>query len=371
MPKYIDGANVQIFVLHESTSTPIGKLQSIDYDTDVSMRARGAGLGEPAHDDVATGERTGSISATRKLMRLVGYPTADLFSRLISGAAMEIREPIASTSTTHTTSETLVGIVSVQLATSGVRLVEGEDYGVNYATDTLSFYVTGGLPEAAEITYVTSDLRGWNLAENYVFDIAIADFWSAIATGTIARTTTAANVYVGTGALAITPSVTDDGASYDRTFTCYPGREYVIRFAIKGTSGDTIAVEWEDGTAAVACTPVGTAGTLASSDWEIWKYTFTPDEASNVSIQITNTTTAPNAFYIDHFTVSESDPKISPLAARSRPYRCVVQVRDLDGAQLFKLLGVHFGKRSATIGDVNSDAEESLEGFFLDYEGEV
>lgn len=363
---YIDGETSRLYIEHEGAA--IRDVQSFEYEKTRNLRERGAGIGYPTQTDIVAGiQGAGTFSMTVK--KKTEDENGDLFEKLMAGYAITLKEPVASTSTTHTLNKNPVAILKIQLDTSGVELEEDTDYTVNYATKIITFDVA--LSENATITYVTDDwMTGENLMQNYAFEYDTVDnLWSGVVTGVVSRSS--AESYVEGYSLHVAVTAQNDGAQYDPNITVVPGRTYRFRFAIKGTADDTFVVNAVDSGGATAMTAVGLApGTIAGADWNIWEYTVTPDEATVLSLQILNSTATPHEFWVDHLHFVEDAVDVDLADGQRQPFPFNVVVQNPDGKQLKKFIGCVIGTTGGSLGDIESDMEENLSGMFVRLVGE-
>lgn len=359
----------EVEYLIEHDGSILMELDDFSFDFDPGMETGGAGLGDlqnTYHKRVKAPKGTWSI--TRKALQRAD--DGELFRDLVKGSAYIVTDEADAAATTLTTSETLVSILQVQERTAGTIWQEGVDFTVNYATSVITFVSTvpaGGV----EVKYLTTTahMKSQNLLQNTGFEAVITDIWSAFATGVIARTSTAAEVRIGTYALAVTPAAQNDGVQYDPNFTVIPGRVYRCRFWVKGTAAETILAYWTDAAGTTAMSVVSpAAGAIAGADWNEYDFTFTPDESTVLNIIIKNTTAVPHVFYVDDIYVGLNDPTVNPMDGQRLPFQFnVIARRVVDGVDLWTLkqcslygLGVKSGTAYT----------ESLKGEFLDIETE-
>lgn len=359
----------EIEYLVEHNNIVLLELDDVKWKFGFSLDTGGAGLGRETNTyHKRKGPPKGTWSMKRSL--LARADNGALFMDLAKGSAYIVTDEADAAAATLTTSETLVSILQVQERTSGTIWVEGVDFTVNYATSVITFVSTvpaGGV----EVQYLTTTahMKSDNLINNGQFEEAITDIWALFATATVVRTSTAAQVRTGTYGLSVTPAAQHDGVSYVPNITVIPGRTYRFRFWAKGTTTETILAYWEDGAGVVAMTPVSpAAGALSGADWNEYDFTFTPDESTILNIHIKNTTAAPHVFYMDDVYLGYNAPTVNALDGQRMPFQFnIIGRRVLDGVTVFKL------KKAAIYnlgGDAGAPYKESIDGEFLDYEGE-
>lgn len=358
------GSEVEILVEHDNTV--LAELTDVNYELDRKGRPGGAGLGTPKNTYHKFGVPEGSWGLSRNMLK--EDDKGMLFLDLLKGSGYIITEPIANAATTHTTAKTLVHILEIRLVASDTELDVTDDYTVNYATDTITF--NSALTEAAEIKYVSTDMLAENLLENGGFEDVITNIWEAEATGTPSQDS--ANEYVGTYGGKVLAPAQNDGIKYVPDIAVVPNRTYKLRFAVKGTDTETFKAQWTDAGGTSDMTVVGSAGTLSGAAWQVWEYTFTPDEATILDIKIINTTAIPHTFYLDEVYLAENDPNTSVLDGANQPFQFnVVWRRKSDGLTIRKLGGCAVYTGSGKSGEGEAAYTEEFGGSFLDFEGEA
>lgn len=366
MPQLGSYGRGEIEILVEHDNTVLAEIQDFKYDFDVPKVASGSGLGDLKNKRF---KRTGAAKGTWSMSRnmLSNADNGDLLVNLLSGSAHIISEAITISSATYTPSQTLVSILSIQYNTSLTLLEDGVDYTVNYATGVITF--TTATAEAATIMYLSTDadLTGDNMVQDGGFESDTTNIWSAVSC-TFARSTT--SPYVGTYKGALTAiNAQGDGLQYDPNIAVVPGRTYRFSFYAKAAAADACQVQWTDASGAASMTPVGTAATFSTS-WKLHEFTFVPDDATILTIQIQNNAVAPGATLdIDEVWLRENAPLVNPMdAGKSFGFTFNVVARRVeDGSQVARFIGCEAFKDSGAAGDI---WKEDISGEFLDYEGE-
>ena len=322
----------ELEVLVEHDNTVLLELDDFSWDFDAKMAPGGAGLGNlqnTYHKRVGAPEGTWSIS--RKF--LSRDDKGQLFMDLLAGSAYILTEYVAAAASTHTTAETLVSILHVRTRTAGTDWVEGVDYTVNYATDTVTFVSTvpaGGL----EIKYITTTAAqtAANLLTNPGIESAITNIWEAVATGTPSADSD--NEYVGDYGLKVLAPAQNDGVKHSPDIVVTPGKVYHFRFWSKGTNTETLKAQFTDSGGTSDMTG---STTMGDATWEEQNWTFTPDEENLLDVRVINTTASPNTFYLDEVYLGENAPSINPLDGQAHPFQFnVIQRRVIDGVTIRK-----------------------------------
>lgn len=361
---YLDGETSRLYLAHEDT--PLLDLQSVEWSLSRPTRARGAGIGYPANTDLVSGIQAPgefSMKITKKSLSENGQ----WFEKLLWGTGVVLRETVAVSVTTHTLDHLPVAVLEVRYNTSTtVVLREGRDFVVNYSTGVITFDAATDATETATVKYVTDDIiTGPNMLENYCFEHEeVADLWAAVAAGDTAVRSTAQH-YVGLASLLVTPNAQNGGAKYNKAMKCQAQQLHRLRFAIKGTNADTFKAQWTDAGGTSDMTKVAAGdGTLAGTAWEVWEYTFTPDDVDMVDVRIINTKNS-NAFYLDHLQLGVDAPDRMFNDGGMRPFAFNIIQYDLDGRRLRKLGNCVVEDLGDAIGSIESDQEESISGKFL------
>jgi hypothetical protein len=170
------GAEVKIFLRYDDID--LLEVEDVQYSIDRKGRPGGAGIGHPKNRYHKFGVPEGTFSISKSYLN--AGDQADLFADLISGVTSIQTESIASGATTHTTSYDVVGILAVVITGGDTwqMLYEGDDYTVNYATNTITF--NSPTSNSGKILYLTDAtgkdddaLDGSN--HPFVFDIEWRD----------------------------------------------------------------------------------------------------------------------------------------------------------------------------------------------------
>lgn len=358
---------VEYLIRHNNTV--LLEMDDVGWDFDAAMAAGGAGLGTLQNTyHKRTGPPGGSWSLSRKLLQR--SDNGALFEDLLAGSAYIVTDEADAAAATLTTSETLVSMLQVQERTSGTIWKESVDFTVNYATNVITFVSTvpaGGV----EIKYLTTTahMKSQNLVQNSGVEAAITNIWEAFATATVVRTTTAAQVRTGSGALSVTPAAQHDGVGHSPNIVVIPGRAYRFRFWAKGTAAQILAAHWQDAGGVTAMSIVSpAAATLAGADWEEFDFTFTPDESTILNIFIKCSHAAPVVAYIDDLYLGLNAPTVNVLEGQRLPFLFeIVCRRVVDQVELFTLKKCCVYKLGAKSGELYT---ESLGGEFLEYTGQ-
>lgn len=356
---------IEYFVEHDDTV--LAEVRDVGYKFTIPKQAGGAGLGSLKNRYIKrTGPPQGTFSFSRAA--LANADKGDLFLNMLNGTGLLVKEVFANAAVSHTTAQTLVGIVKIKLSTSGRELEYPHDYTVNYATNVIT--PTAAFPEASEVWYLTTDTShmGRNLMLNSGFEQSIASQWEKVATGTVTRVAAAA--YLGSFGLRIGISATSDGAKFLPDIKLKPHRAYRLIFMALGDAGtDAIGVDFEDSTGTTAAT-LSVGGTL-STTFAIQEFTFTPDEADLVSLVIKDTEGTPGASNIDvdEIYLVEDNPSVNPMDAGTRLGLLfnIVGRRVVDGTVIRRLVNCEVFDIDNSSGD---EYAEAISGEFLDFEGE-
>lgn len=351
--------------LLEHKGVILAEILDFKYDIDIPKIATGSGLGDLHNKRF---KRTGAPKGTWSMSRnmLSKAEGGEDFLNLMSGSETVIQEAIATSSASYTPGQTLVSILEIKGA-SGAIYEEGTDFTVNYLTGVITFTVT--TTEASTIKYLSTDTM-WlapNLIQNGGFEVEDTGVWLAISC-TLTRSAT--TPYVGLYKAALTAiNAANDGLQYLPDTTVVPNRVYHFSFWAKAAAADDCVCTWTDSVGATSMTPVGTAATF-STGWKLHEFTFTPDEASILSIQITNTTVAPGATLdIDQVRLAENAPSVSAMAGGSSygfSFNVKIRRKD-DGVVVTRLIGCELFKGGFASGDTY---KEDISGEFVDIEGE-
>ncbi len=359
----------EIEYLVEHDGSVLMELDDFSWDLDPGMESGGAGLGDlqnTYHKRVKAPKGTWSIN--RKALQRAD--DGQLFMDLLKGSAYIVTDEADAAATTLTTSETLVSVLQVQERTAGTIWTEGVDFTVNYATSVITFVSTvpaGGI----EVKYLTTTapMKSQNLLQNTQFEADITNIWEVVATATVARTSTAAQVRTGTYGLAVTPAAQNDGVAHTPNITVIPGKVYRMRFWVKGTAGKNVLAYWTDSGGETAMTVVSPAlGAIAGADWNEFDFTFTPDESTVLAVTIKTTAAAPDVVYIDDVYLGENAPTVNVMDGQRLPFQFnVIARRVVDQVDIYTLKGCALyglGVKSGTA------YTEALKGEFLDIETE-
>ena len=360
----------EIEYLVEHDNTVLLEVDDFNWEFDAGMETGGSGLGKlqnTYHKRVKAPK--GSWGISRKALQRADK--GQLFLDLLKGSAYIVTDEADAAASSLTLSETLVSVLQVQERTSGTIWEEGVDFTVNYATSVITFVSTvpaGGV----EVKYLTTaaHMKSQNLIQNGQFESAITNIWTAFATGSVARTSTAAQVRTGAYGLAVTPAAQNDGVSYAPNITVIPGRTYRFRAWVKGTANDTIAAYWEDAGGVVEMTAVTPSDhKIVGADWNEFDWTFTPDESTILNVIIKNTLAVPNAFYLDDVYLGENAPTPNAMDGQRLPFQFnVIARRVVDQVNVYKLLGCSIYNLGVKSGAAYT---ESIKGEFLDIETEA
>ncbi len=358
-------AKGELEYLLEHLGVILTEIQDFKYDVDIPKVATGSGLGDLHNKRF---KRTGAPKGTWSISRnmLSHAEGGETFLDLMAGSETVIQEAIAISSATFTPGQTLVSVLEVKGA-SGAIYEEGTDFTVNYLTGVITFTAT--TTEASVIKYLSTDAAwlGQNLISNGGFEVEDSGVWQAISC-TFARA--AASAYVGSYGAALTAiNATGDGLQYLPDITVVPNRVYHFSFWAKAAAADDCQVTFTDAGGAVAMTAVGSAA-LFSTSWKLHEFTFTPDEATILSIEIKNNDGAPGATLdIDQVRLAENAPSVNPMTGGSSygfSFNVIIRRKD-DGVTVRKLIGCEVFKFGGSSGDTYKD---DISGEFVDLEGE-
>jgi hypothetical protein len=358
---------LEYLIAHDNTI--LAELQDVSWDYDQKKEPGGTGLGH-LHNDYhkRTGAPEGKFSISRNAL---GYSDkGTLFLKLLTGAGIIISENVAIAATTWTPGQTPWSIIEIKLNTSGTILKETDDYTVNWATGVVTFNI--GLTEAATGKYISGDADwiGVNLIQNTGIEDDITNQWAKTGGANVTATRSATALYVGSYGLYVYNAggafAQNDGAQYDPNIAVVPGRTYRFSFWCKASAADdTFTVKWTDAGGATSMTPVGTAATL-SVTWKLHEFTFTPDEATILNIQILNAKAVPTATYnyIDELRLRENAPKFDVMrSGLNQGFQFDILVRrTLDGVIVRKLQQCEVYSGGMASGDAY---KEKMEGQFL------
>lgn len=354
--------DLEYLLAHDNTV--LEELEDFNWADTQPKAPGGSGLGRLKNKyHKVTGPPEGTFSIVRKMLSYADKGT--LFDKMLAGSGMIITEFIATASATHDPAETLVSILEIKLITSGTILAETDDYTVNWATGLITF--NAALTENAEIQYISTDKDwiGQNLLQNSGIEDAITNIWSAIATATVARSNAAE--YVGTYGLLIVINAANDGGQYDPNIHVYPDREYRLTAMMQGvTVADDCSAHWEDAGGVVQMTAVGTADVLALGVFKLHEWTFTPDEATILSLRILNDdVAAASNIYVDEIYLRENDPRYDVMmSGRNRGYQFEIWARRvLDGVVVAKFRKCEVYDSGKASGEAYT---ESVNGQFLE-----
>lgn len=355
--------------LIEHDNTVLLEVNDFSFDFDGGMEPGGAGLGDlqnTYHKRVKAPQ--GSWSLDRNMLQRADK--GQLFLDLLKGSAYIVTDEADAAAATLTLSEALVSLLQVQERTSGTIWEEGVNFTVNYATGVITFVSTvpvGGV----EIKYLTTTahMKSQNLIQNGQFEAAITNIWTAFATATVLRTSTAAQVRTGTYGLSVTPAAQNDGTQHEPNITVIPGVTYRFRFWAKGTAAETILAYWEDGAGVVAMSVVSPAGgALVGADWNEYDFTFTPDESTILNVIIKNTHADKHVFYLDDVYLGENAPTPNAMDGQRLPFQFnVIARRVVDQVNVAKFVGCAIYNQGGKSGSAYG---ESVKGQFLNLETE-
>lgn len=358
------GAELEVVIVQDALD--LVEVSDVDYSIDLKGRPGGSGMGKPANWYHKFGSPEGSFSISRRMLAKADQGGA--FLSLVAGAAFIQQETIASASATYTPTFALQSILCIRYVETGLRLIEGLDYTVNWATGVITF--TPALVAVANIAYMSdaAGIRGKNLLTNGNMEDDLSNTWNGAGTGVIAQEAGAANVYRGLYSAKCTPSVTNDGLLHITDFAVRPGRVHVLKFRIKGTSADTIECRWED---AAGYTSMGAAAAIGSADFVLKELELTPDDPIVKNVEIRNTTATPHAFYVDDAYCAEKSPVLDPVGGDMFPFVFdIIWRRRSDGVTVRKLKGCAAYNMAGKSSEGETAATEDISGGFLSYEGE-
>jgi hypothetical protein len=336
--------------------------QALSWEYGISKRSGGQGLGQlQSRYHKRDKAPEGHFSIDRCLMS--GEDGGHLFQDLAAGSGIIVSERIEATVQTYTTQHALVSIVELRENVTGAKI---EDYSVNYATSTITIFNARVVPVVVRYQSDDADLLGWNLINNGGFEGDLGWEWSKLGSGTVARISSVASVYVGLFSLAVAPSVQNDGVKYNGEVPVTRGDEHRFSFWAKGTAGDTLIVQWTDSAGQTTMTPISTAGTLTTA-WGLHEFSFTPDEVEISDIRILNSTAAPHTFYLDEAMLREASPIVDLMKSGLTTGFMfdVVGYSTEDNSAVVRLYGCEvysLGQKS------NDPYSEEIEGQFLSAE---
>lgn len=279
----------------EHNGVVLAELMSVDFNVKDSVEPAGEGVGilkNYYYKHTAAPKGGGKISRSY----FTRGDNGKLFSDLLTGSRLFIQEPLASALATYTVGLTvnLVSILEVRLLTSQVVLREGIDFTVNYVTGVITFAVV--TPEVGVIKYLAANRKGSQFIYNSGFEDVLGSTWTAVATATLARNNTAANVFTESWALAVTPSAANDGVQYNVSTNLVPGRNYRLMIRAKAAAAETLQGKWYDGTTLQTMT--GGPATLTAT-YALYEQTFVASKAVIPYLQIIDTKVSPGLHYID------------------------------------------------------------------------
>lgn len=361
------GTELEVVIVQDALD--LCEVSGVDYSIDLGGQPGGSGLGKPANWYHKFGVPVGTFSISRRM--LAKADQGDAFASLIAGTSFIQQESIPTASATYTPTFAMQSLLTIRYVATGVRLREGQDFTVNWATGVITFTPT--LVAAATIAYMSdaSGMRGANLLTNSNFEDDLSNVWTTngVAGSTIAQETGAANVYRGTYSAKLTPTLINGGIWHIPDISVRPGRVHVFKLRLKGTSADTMEARWEDAAGFVAMSPAAAA--IGSAVFVIKEWTFTPDEPVIKTVELRNTAAAPTAFYVDDAYLAEQSPPLDPVGGSMFPFVFdVIWRRRSDRVTVRKLKGCAVYSSSGSASEGADAATEDISGNFLSYEGE-
>jgi hypothetical protein len=361
------GTELEVVIVQDNQD--LVEIAGVDYSVDLAGRPGGAGMGKPANWYHKFGSPVGTFSISRRM--LAKADQGGVFTSLVAGAAFIQQETIPTASATYTPTFAMQSLLVLRYVATGVRLIEGSDYTINWATGVITFTPT--LVAAVNIAYMSDavGMRGANLLTNSNFEDVLEGSWgpNAVVGCTVVQEAGAANVYRGLYSACCTPTLQNGGIWHVSDFAVRPGRPHVFKARIKGTSADTIEARFEDAAGFTAMTPAAAA--IGSVDFVIKEWEFTPDEAMVKTVEIRNTDATPSLFYVDDAYLAEKNPALDPVGGDMFPFTFdVIWRRRSDRVTVRKLKGCAVYSMSASASEGSDAATEDISGNFLAFEGE-